>query len=60
LQLAGWLAVDLLALKRGGCVAVSWLAGWLAVELLALKRGGCVAVGWLVVTSVEQVSLLIA
>jgi hypothetical protein len=27
LQLAGWLAVELLALNRGGCVAVSWLAG---------------------------------
>jgi hypothetical protein len=32
LRLAGWLAVDLLALKRA---VVLQLAGWLAVELLA-------------------------
>jgi hypothetical protein len=32
---AGWLAVELLALKR---VFVSQLAGWLGVESLTLKR----------------------
>jgi hypothetical protein len=43
LQLAGWLAVESLALKRGVGVAVSWLA----IESLALKRGFGVAVSWL-------------
>jgi hypothetical protein len=27
-SLVGWLAVEVLALKMGGCFAVSWLAGW--------------------------------
>jgi hypothetical protein len=49
-QLAGWLSVELLALKRGVCVAVSWLA----VELLALKRGVCVTVSWLSCCPAEQ------
>jgi hypothetical protein len=56
LQLAGWLAVELLALKRGGCVAVSWLAFLFSGRAAGCTPGGarCVAASWLSCCPTEQ------